>query len=167
MMNIANAPSDLPESSQRVASLLASIGHDQSVVVLPASGKTAAEAAAGLGCHVAEIAKSIVFRRLTDDAGVMVVASGINRVDVEKVAAIVGPLGKADARFVREKTGYAIGGVCPIGHPEKTILLIDQDLLKYTTIWVAAGHPHAVFSLSPQQLIAMTHAPVADVALLS
>ncbi|QRX84315.1 YbaK/EbsC family protein [Glaciimonas sp. PAMC28666] len=156
----------LPETAQRVADLLAAIGHDKSVVMLPESGKTAAEAAAGLGCSVAEIAKSIVFRRLSDDAAVMVVASGSNRVDEAKVAAIVGALGKADARFVKERIGYAIGGVCPIGHVGKTIMLIDQDLLALDSVWAAAGHPHAVFNLTPQQLIAMTAAPVADVALV-
>jgi prolyl-tRNA editing enzyme YbaK/EbsC (Cys-tRNA(Pro) deacylase) len=155
----------LPESAQRVAGLLQAIGHDKPVVMLPESGKTSAEAAAGLGCSVAEIAKSIVFRRLADDAAVMVVASGVNRVDENKVAAIVGPLGKADAKFVRQRTGYAIGGVCPIGHVDKTVMLIDQDLLRLDSVWAAAGHPHAVFNLTPQQLQAMTGAPVADVAL--
>jgi len=155
----------LPDSAQRVADLLAAIGHDKQVVMLPETGKTSAEAAAGLGCSVAEIAKSIVFRRLTDDAAVMVVASGSNRVDETKVAALVGPLGKADARFVRERIGYAIGGVCPIGHVGKTVMLIDQDLLELGSVWAAAGHPHAVFNLTPQQLVTMTAAPVADVAL--
>ncbi|MFZ6760569.1 YbaK/EbsC family protein [Undibacterium sp. Ji50W] len=157
--------SELPETALRVARLLESLGHDQSIVMLPATGKTSAEAAAGLGCEVAEIAKSIVFRRLLDNAAVMVVASGINRVDETKVAALVGPLGKADARFVKEKIGYAIGGVCPIGHLEKTVMLIDQDLLQYAHVWAAAGHPHAVFRLTPEQLKTMTGAPVADVAL--
>jgi prolyl-tRNA editing enzyme YbaK/EbsC (Cys-tRNA(Pro) deacylase) len=155
----------LPDSAQRVAALLAQIGHDKPVVMLPETGKTSAEAAAGLGCSVAEIAKSIVFRRKADDAAVMVVASGVNRVDESKVAALVGELGKADAKFVREKIGYAIGGVCPIGHLEKTVMLVDQDLLKLDSVWAAAGHPHAVFNLTPQQLLAMTGAPVADVAL--
>lgn len=155
----------LPDTAQRVASLLRELGHDQPVVMLPESGKTSAEAAAGLGCSVAEIAKSIVFRRVADDAAVMVVASGRNRVDEKKVAAIVGPLAKADARFVREKIGYAIGGVCPVGHLQKSVMLIDQDLLQYPKVWAAAGHPHAVFSLTPQQLVAMTAAPVADIAL--
>lgn len=94
----------------------------------------------------------------------MVVASGSNRVDEQKVAAIVGPLGKADARFVKEKIGYAIGGVCPIGHLQKTIMLIDEDLMQYPSIWAAAGHPHAVFKLSPAQLLTMTAAPLAAVA---
>ncbi|SFH75450.1 Cys-tRNA(Pro) deacylase, prolyl-tRNA editing enzyme YbaK/EbsC [Collimonas sp. OK307] len=155
----------LPDSAQRVADLLTAMGHDKQVVMLPETGKTSAEAAAGLGCSVAEIAKSIVFRRLTDDAAVMVVASGSNRVDETKVAALVGPLGKADARFVRERIGYAIGGVCPIGHLGKTVMLIDQDLLELGSVWAAAGHPHAVFNLTPQQLVTMTAAPVADVAL--
>jgi prolyl-tRNA editing enzyme YbaK/EbsC (Cys-tRNA(Pro) deacylase) len=155
----------LPDSAQRVADLLAAVGHDQPVVMLPASGKTSAEAAAGLGCSVAAIAKSIVFRRLADDAAVMVVASGANRVDEQKVAAVVGAIGKADARFVREQIGYAIGGVCPIGHAGPTVMLIDNDLLKLDQLWAAAGHPHAVFRLTPAQLLAMTGAPIADVAL--
>jgi prolyl-tRNA editing enzyme YbaK/EbsC (Cys-tRNA(Pro) deacylase) len=155
----------LPETAQRVADLLSALGHDKFIVMLPETGKTSAEAAAGLGCSVAEIAKSIVFRRLSDDVAVMVVASGANRVDENKVAAIVGKLGKADARFVRERIGYAIGGVSPIGHAGKTVMLIDQDLLKLESVWAAAGHPHAVFNLTPQQLLAMTGAPAVDVAL--
>jgi prolyl-tRNA editing enzyme YbaK/EbsC (Cys-tRNA(Pro) deacylase) len=160
-----DSASKLPDSAQRVADLLTRIGHGKPVVLLPASGRTSAEAAAGLACSVAEIAKSIVFRRLADDAAVIVVASGAHRVDERKVAALVGPLGKADARFVREHTGYTIGGVCPIGHVKDTTLLVDQDLLRFDCIWAAAGHPHAVFSLSPQELLAMTGGQVVDVAL--
>jgi prolyl-tRNA editing enzyme YbaK/EbsC (Cys-tRNA(Pro) deacylase) len=155
----------LPDSARRVADLLKEIGHDKSVVMLPETGKTSAEAAAGLGCSVAEIAKSIVFRRLDDDAPVMVVASGANRVDEHKVAAIVGPLGKADAKFIKTRIGYSIGGVCPIGHVGQTVMLIDEDLMKLDSVWAAAGHPHAVFNLTPRQLLAMTGAPLADVAL--
>ncbi len=156
----------LPETVRRVDLLLQSVGQDLSIVMLPESGKTSAQAAAGLGCSVAEIAKSIVFRRLSDNCAVMVVASGANRVDENKVAEIVGPLGKADAQFVKEKTGFAIGGVCPIGHLEKTIMLIDQDLMQYQAVWAAAGHPHAVFKLTPQQLVAMTSAPLANIKLI-
>ena len=144
-------PADLPESAQRVAHLLAEMGHDKPVVVLPQTGKTSAEAAAGLGCEVAQIAKSIIFRRAADDAPVL-------------VAEQVGALAKADAKFVREMTGYAIGGVCPIGHAVKPVMLLDQDLFQYDSLWAAAGHPHAVFNLTPRQLAAMTGAPVADVA---
>ncbi|AMD48867.1 YbaK/EbsC family protein [Bordetella holmesii] len=155
----------MPDSARRVALLLQSMGHDKPVVMLPASGKTSAQAAAGLGCEVAQIAKSIIFRRLSDDAPVLVVASGINRVDEAKVAALVGPLGKADARFVRATSGYAIGGVCPIGHSTPPVMLLDSDLFRYDSLWAAAGHPNAVFNLTPAQLAAMTGAERADVAL--
>ncbi|MFC4274182.1 YbaK/EbsC family protein [Achromobacter aloeverae] len=155
----------LPASAQRVADLLRSLGHDRDVVLLPATGRTSAEAAAGLGCEVAQIAKSIIFRRAKDDAPVLVIASGVNRVDEAKVAGRLGALAKADARFVRENTGYAIGGVCPIGHSVAPVCLLDQDLFRYDVIWAAAGHPNAVFAMTPAQLQAMTGAPVADVAL--
>jgi prolyl-tRNA editing enzyme YbaK/EbsC (Cys-tRNA(Pro) deacylase) len=154
----------LPEGVQRVQALLASIGHDRPIVMLPESGRTSAEAAASLGCDVAEIAKSIVFRRSADDAAVMVIASGADRIDEKKVAAIVGPIGKADARFVKERIGYAIGGVCPIGHASKSVILIDEKVFSFGSVWAAAGHPHAVFNLTPAQLQAMTGAPSADVA---
>ncbi|HNC52520.1 MAG TPA: YbaK/EbsC family protein [Accumulibacter sp.] len=158
------AADPMPDAARRVADLLNEIGHPRSVVLLPASGRTSAEAAAGLGCSVAEIAKSIIFRRVVDDRAVMVVASGANRVDEDKVAALVGPLRKANAAFVKEHTGYSIGGVCPIGHCKDTIVLVDRDLLRFDSIWAAAGHPHAVFNLSPSELLAMTGAPVVDVA---
>ncbi|WP_277189290.1 YbaK/EbsC family protein [Caballeronia sp. BR00000012568055] len=155
----------LPDSARRVALLLKERGHPHEVVMLPETGKTSAEAAAGLGCSIAQIAKSILFRRREDDAPVLVIASGANRVDEAKVAARVGALGRADAKFVREKTGYAIGGVCPIGHAVEPVVLIDEDLLALDSLWAAAGHPHAVFNLSPQELVELTGAPVVDVAL--
>ncbi|CEJ96480.1 Uncharacterized protein SCO3165 [Caballeronia glathei] len=155
----------LPDSARRVARLLQERGHSRPVVMLPETGKTSAEAAAGLGCSVAQIAKSILFRRRADDAPVLVIASGSNRVDEAKVAARVGALARADAKFVREKTGYAIGGVCPIGHATEPVTLIDEDLLSLDSLWAAAGHPHAVFNLTPRELVALTGAPVADVAL--
>ena len=158
---------NLPDTAQRVADLLDAMGHDRPVIMLPETGKTSAEAAAGLGCSVAEIAKSIVFRRLSDDAPVMVIASGANRVDVAKVEALTGAVGKADARFVKERIGFAIGGVCPIGHRGKTHILVDEDLMELEIIWAAAGHPHAVFSLTPKQLLEMTGAAAADVAVRS
>ncbi|TDN68299.1 YbaK/EbsC family protein [Paraburkholderia sp. BL10I2N1] len=155
----------LPDSARRVAALLRERGHAKPVVMLPETGKTSAEAAAGLGCSVAQIAKSILFRRRDDDAPVLVIASGVNRVDEKKVATQVGEIARADAKFVREKTGYAIGGVCPIGHATPPVTLIDADLLTLDSLWAAAGHPHAVFNLSPQELVALTGAPVVDVAL--
>ncbi|EJM95849.1 YbaK/EbsC family protein [Herbaspirillum sp. YR522] len=155
----------LPSSAQRVADLLASLGHDKPVVMLPSSGRTSAEAAAAVGCDVAEIAKSIIFRRLSDNAPVLVIASGGNRVDEAKVTALVGPLGRADARFVRDNTGYAIGGVCPVGHVVKPVMLIDRDLFGFASVWAAAGHPHAVFNLTAAQLERLTGGTVADVRL--
>ena len=169
MMDDAFLESDnlaaLPDSARRVALLLRERGHAGRIVMLPETGKTSAEAAAGLGCSVAQIAKSILFRRRADDAPVLVIASGSNRVDEAKVAARVGALARADAKFVREKTGYAIGGVCPIGHATEPVTLIDEDLLSLDSLWAAAGHPHAVFNLTPRELVALTGAPVADVAL--
>ena len=159
-----SASQPLPDTAQRVADLLASIGHDKPVVMLPATGRTSAEAAASLGCDVAHIAKSIVFRRVADDAAIMIIASGADRIDEAKVAALVGPIGKADARFVKERIGYAIGGVCPIGHASASVILIDQKLFGFDSVWAAAGHPHAVFNLTPAQLQAMTSAPQVDVA---
>lgn len=160
-----DAANALPSSAQRVADLLRQLGHDKPVVMLPATGRTSAEAAAGLGCRVEEIAKSIIFRRLADNAPVLVIASGGNRVDEAKVTALVGALGKADARFVRDSTGYAIGGVCPIGHLLKPVMLIDRDLFNFPSVWAAAGHPHAVFNLTAGQLEKMTGGMVADVRL--
>jgi prolyl-tRNA editing enzyme YbaK/EbsC (Cys-tRNA(Pro) deacylase) len=145
-------PSALPPSARRVSGILVGLGHSGEVTMLADSARTAAEAANALGCSVAEIAKSIVFRRLDDDAGVVVITSGDNRVDAAKVAALVGAVGKADADFVRSATGYAIGGVSPVGHPEGTVVVIDRDLSRFETIWAAAGHPHAVFPLTPSQL---------------
>lgn len=155
----------LPDAARRVALLLRERGHAGRIVMLPETGKTSAEAAAGLGCAVAQIAKSILFRRRDDDAPVLVIASGAHRVDEKKVAAHVGDIGRADAKFVREKTGYAIGGVCPIGHATPPVTLIDEGLLELDSLWAAAGHPHAVFNLSPQELATLTGAPVVDVAL--
>lgn len=152
------------DSVQRVAQLLKDMNHDKTIVMLPSTGRTSAEAAESLGCQVAEIAKSIVFRRVSDDAAVMVIASGANRIDEQKVSAIVGDIGKANAKFVRDRIGYAIGGVCPIGHTTKSVILLDQDLFAFDTVWAAAGHPHAVFSMTPAQLRAMTNAPVVDIA---
>ena len=154
-MNAMNEPAAaLPSSAQRVADLLAAMGHDKPVTMLPSTGRS-----------VAEIAKSIIFRRVSDGAPVLVIASGANRVDEAKVTALTGPLGKADAKFVRDTTGYAIGGVCPIGHVVKPVMLIDQDLFNFDSVWAAAGHPHAVFNLTAAQLEKMTGGTVADVRL--
>ncbi len=112
---------------------------------------------------VGQIAKSIVFRRRGDDAAVLVVTSGDRRVDEAKVAARVGPVGRADAAFVKAATSFTIGGVAPVGHFCAPVILIDRDLFRFDVIWAAAGHPNGVFELTPRQLTELTGAPVEDV----
>ena len=147
----------LSPSARRVQEALAAHGSDFQVVVLPASTRTAADAASAIGCSVAQIAKSIVFRTVRDKAPVMVVASGVNRVDEARVAAYLGePIEKADANYVREKTGFAIGGVPPLGHAEHLRILVDEDLMRLGEIWAAAGTPNSVFKLSAESLLSMT-----------
>ncbi len=156
----------LPESVQRVARVLQDKGHPHSPVMLDDAARTAQQAADALGIAVGQIAKSIIFRRKSDDAAVLVITSGDRRVDEKKVAALVGQgqaLGRADAEFVRAKTGYAIGGVPPLAHSTPPVTLIDRDLLRFDEVWAAAGHPHSVFKLHPRDLAALTAAPVADV----
>lgn len=155
----------LPTSAQRVADLLQALQHPDAVIMLPASGRTSAEAAAALGCEVGAIAKSIIFRRLQDDCAVLVLASGAVRIDEARVSAISGAIGRADAAFVREKTGYAIGGVCPLGHNSAPLILLDRSLQAWPQVWAAAGHPHAVFPATPAQLHAYTGGEWVDVAL--
>src|SRR4051812_10804794 len=127
------------------------------------STRTAADAAAAIGCSVAQIAKCLIFR-LGSGKPVLVVASGTNRVDEKKLAQVLGePIGRADADFVREKTGFAIGGVPPVGHRETPIILVDADLMEFQTIWAAAGTPKAVFRLTPAELLALTGGRSCDV----
>ena len=147
----------LSRSAQRIQDALAALGADCAVVELPGSTRTAADAAAAVGCTVAQIAKSIVFRTSAGKLPVMVIASGANRVDEKKIAAYLGePIEKADAAYVREKTGFAIGGVPPVGHAEKLRIFIDEDLFALGELWAAAGTPNSVFKLSAQNLAAMT-----------
>jgi len=148
----------------RTERLLREAGIDTRVVEFEQPTRTSAEAAAAIGCSVGEIAKSIVFRGVRSGQAVVVVASGDNRVDEEKVSALLSePLARADADFVREATGYAIGGVAPIGHARAPRLLLDRDLQRFRTIWAAAGTPFSVFPLAPEQLRALTAAQWADV----
>ncbi|NMG31250.1 YbaK/EbsC family protein [Aromatoleum evansii] len=148
----------------RTAQLLAEAGVDTRVVEFEQPTRTSAEAAAAIGCTVAEIAKSIVFRGKESGQAVVVVASGDNRVSEAKVAAQVGEaLARADADFVRSATGYAIGGVAPLGHAQPVKLLLDEDLRRFDTLWAAAGTPFSVFPLTPAQLQALTGAAWSDV----
>ena len=153
----------LPESVQRVAAALQAAGHPHGPVMLDDAARTAQQAADALGVGVGQIAKSIIFRRKDDDRAVLVITSGDRRVDEKKVAALVGKLSRADAEFVRTRTGFAIGGVSPVAHTSPPVTLIDRELFRFEEIWAAAGHPHGVFRLQPQDLVTLTGAPVADI----
>ena len=156
-----------PEGVQRVAKVLQAQGHDAMPRMLDDAARTAQQAADALGIGVGKIAKSIIFKRKPDEVAVLVITSGDKRVDVAKVQALTciagQTLGRADADFVKIKTGFAIGGVSPIAHASQPVTVIDRELFRFATVWAAAGHPHAVFELSPQDLQGMTTAPVADV----
>ncbi len=154
---------DKPAGFRRVAQALAERGHAHPPRWLEVSARTAQEAAEALGVQVGQIAKSVVFKRRSDQVAVLVVTSGDRRVDDKRVAAITGPLMRADAEFVKTRTGFSIGGVPPLAHLHPTLTLIDRELFRFGEIWAAAGHPNGVFRLSPQELEGLTGAPVADV----
>ena len=140
----------------RVTDRLAELGATGSVKVLDGSARTAAQAAEQLGIEVAQIANSLVFS--ADGTPLLVLASGGHRVDTTKVAALVGAasVDRADADFVRTHTGFAIGGVAPVGHPEPLRTLVDTALGQYDEVWAAAGHPHAVFPTTYDELVRLT-----------
>lgn len=155
---------ELSTSAKKVQSVLQSLGLQLEVVEMPASTRTAVEAAQAVGCEVGQIVKSLVFKGKRSEQAILIVASGSNRVDEKRVEALIGePLGKADADFVRQKTGFVIGGVPPVGHAEKLLTLVDRDLLQYAEIWAAAGTPNAVFRLTPADLVQITGGQVADI----
>lgn len=154
----------LSASARKVQLALQSLGLDLQVVELPGSTRTAVEAAQAVGCDVGQIVKSLIFKGKRSGRPLLIVASGPNRVDERRVEALIGePLGKADADFVREHTGFVIGGVPPLGHTEHLDTWIDEDLLTYSEIWAAAGTPHAVFRLTPADLVRMTGGTVAAI----
>ncbi|HEX2255487.1 MAG TPA: YbaK/EbsC family protein [Afifellaceae bacterium] len=141
------------------------LGPDFKVWEFETPTRTSAEAAAAVGCEVGQIAKSLIFRA-GDDSPILVVASGTNRVDESKIArAVGGEIRRADADFVRRATGFAIGGVPPVGHAVQPTVLLDRDLLQYEVIWAAAGTPNAVFQLSPSELRRITGGSFEDVKL--
>ncbi len=157
-------PRSLSPSAQKVQAVLRSFGLDLQVVELPDSTRTAQEAASAVGCQVGQIVKTLVFRRQVSGAPLLILASGANRVSEAHIQALLGePIVKADADFVRHHSGFAIGGVPPLGHPQALETLIDADLLQYAEIWAAAGTPNAVFRLSPADLERMTGGRVIQV----
>src|SRR5215469_6326106 len=155
----------LRPAAARVQALLQEMGLAAEVIEFAESTRSSAEAAAQVGCDVAQIAKSLVFRAKASGRPVLVIASGSNRVEEKAVEALLGErIGKADADFVRDKTGYAIGGVAPLGHAARPATFIDEDLLGFEAIWAAAGTPYSVFRLTPAELVRLTGGQVARIA---
>lgn len=144
----------LPKSAESVQIALEQKGLACKVVELNASTRTAADAASAIGCQVAEIIKSLLFCTKGSKIPVLVLASGINRVSEQVIEKLIGDtIVKADADFTRNVTGFAIGGIPPLGHKQPiTHIFIDEDLLQYRTLWAAAGTPNTVFSLSVTEL---------------
>jgi prolyl-tRNA editing enzyme YbaK/EbsC (Cys-tRNA(Pro) deacylase) len=153
-----------PANTDGATRIQAILGDAFRVLEFDQSTHSSAEAAAAIGCDVAQIAKSMMFRA-ADGQPVLIVASGTNRVDEKKVATLLGQkIKRADPDFVLANTGAAVGGVPPIGHPTPPLTFLDQDLARYETIWAAAGSPNAVFALTPADLVRLTGAAFADIA---
>jgi len=157
--------SKLSVSAKRVQDFLFAKGFSFEVKELPGLTRTAQEAADSIGCAVAQIAKSLVFSDKETGLPILVIASGANRVDLAKIEITTGlKLGKADGKCVKERVGYAIGGVPPVGHNETLETILDKDLKKYEVIWAAAGTPFAVFQLKPAELESLTNGSWIDLS---
>jgi prolyl-tRNA editing enzyme YbaK/EbsC (Cys-tRNA(Pro) deacylase) len=147
----------LSPSAQKVQEALAALGFPHQVIEHEQTTRTSAEAAQAVGCEVGQIAKSLIFKGKQSGKAILVIASGANRADEKKLRDLLGEkVEKPDADFVRERTGFVIGGVPPLGHAEPLITFIDEDLMQYDSIWAAAGTPNAVFLLTPVELVKMT-----------
>ena len=155
---------NLSTSAQLVQDALAELEFSLEVIELPDSTRTAVEAAQAIGCQVGQIVKSLIFKSKRSQRPILVLASGPNRVDERKIESLIGePLGNANAEFVRQKTGFAIGGVPPVGHRNKLATYIDEDLLLFENVWAAAGTPFAVFQIQSSDLAKITTGQVVDV----
>lgn len=154
----------LSPSAAKVQAILNESGIAAQVLEMPATTRSARDAAAAVGCTVGQIAKSLVFRASASSRPVLVITSGANRVDEAAVGALIREgLVKADADFVRDRTGFAIGGVPPVGHGADWIIFLDEDLFQYDLIWAAAGTPRALFQVTPLDLQRITGAKVVRV----
>jgi prolyl-tRNA editing enzyme YbaK/EbsC (Cys-tRNA(Pro) deacylase) len=157
-------PDMLSSSAQKVQDALGAFEVNCRVVEMPATTRTAKEAAAAIGCTVGQIAKSIVFRTVAGRIPILVIASGTNRVNEKRIQEIVGEAVEiADADYVRAVTGFVIGGVPPAGHASRIRTIVDADLLKFDVIWAAAGTPRAVFQLTPDDLQKITAGTVGQI----
>lgn len=154
----------LSPSAERVQAALKTMGFSHEVIELSETTRSAAEAATAVGCQLGQIAKSLVFKGRESGNPVLVIASGSNRVNEKGMAMLLGePIERATPDFVRERTGFAIGGVPPVGHVESIVTFLDEDLLQYQEIWAAGGNPNALFRLAPADLVAMTGGQVASI----
>ncbi len=154
----------LGSTSQRIQDLLTSLGFNYQVIELPDTTRTAVEAANSVGCTVAQIAKSLVFKGKRTGEPILIIASGSNRVSEKRIAEYIGePIEKANAEFVRAATGFAIGGVPPLGHVQEIQTFIDKDLLQHEKIWAAGGTPNSVFQLDAKDLQEMTGGQVVEI----
>ncbi|MGD1995309.1 MAG: YbaK/EbsC family protein [Anaerolineae bacterium] len=157
-------PAALSPSARKVQEALRELGFSYEVTELPQTTRTATDAARAVGCQVGQIVKSLVFKTESSHRPILVIASGPNRVNEEKIAEFLSePVAMADADFVRERTGFAIGGVPPVGHRQRLETFIDEDLLEYERVWAAAGTPNAVFSLDPADLTKMSGGRVVSI----
>lgn len=147
----------LNPSAQKIQNILHSFGSDYKVIEFSELTRTAQEAADRVGCELGQIVKSLIFKGTSSNKGVLVLTSGANRVDENKVSQYAGKsIGRADPEFVRTATGFAIGGVPPFGHNQPLETYIDEDLLQFVSVWAAAGTPNAVFQLPPTDLVKIT-----------
>ena len=152
-------------SVERVRGALSRAGLEAQIVELPGAARTAQAAADFLGCAVAQIANSLVFRAQSSDSAVLVMSSGARRVDMGKLSGVLQePVGKADAEFVRSRTGFAIGGVAPVGHTDVKRIMVEKSLAAHRELWAAAGHPHTVFRLTYDELLRITGGNEVEVA---
>ncbi|MCL4440190.1 MAG: YbaK/EbsC family protein [Eubacteriales bacterium] len=154
----------LSSSAQKVQDVLKALGFSHRVMELTQTTRTSVEAAEAVGCEVGQIAKSLVFKSKNLNRPVLIIASGSNRVNEKRIKEYLAEaIGKADADFVRQQTGYAIGGVAPVGHPAQMEIFIDEDLFQNQEIWAAAGNPNALFKLTPADLVKMTGGRVVSI----
>ncbi len=154
----------LSSSAQKIQALLNSLGYNYTVIEHAESTRTAQEAADRAGCELGQIVKSLIFRGKTSGKPILVLTSGVNRVDEKRISGYAGEsISRADADFVRTVTGYAIGGVPPIGHNEKMETYLDEDFLQYKMVWAAAGTPNAIFELTIDDLQKMTEGKITQV----
>lgn len=154
----------LSPSAQKVQNTLNQLGYDLSIIEFAESTRTAQEAAVRAGCELGQIVKSLIFKGQTTGKPILVLTSGANRVDEKRISDYAGePIGRAEADFVRAVTGFAIGGVPPVGHSQKMETYLDEDFLQYKTVWAAAGTPNAIFELTPDALQKMTGSKITRV----